>query len=69
MFPALPPVNQVVVVVVVPALHEVETQQPLARRGLRNRQLPFALRPGGDTPALPLTAPRNRGRPRGGRRF
>ena len=54
MFPALPPVNQVVVVVVVPALHEVETQQPLARRGLRNRQLPFDLRPDGDTLALRL---------------
>ena len=62
-------VNERVVDAVVSALPEVEAQQPLARRGLRNRQLPFALRPGGDTPALPLTAPRNRGRPRGGRRF
>ena len=39
--PALPPVNQVVVDAVVPALPEVEAQQPLARRRLRNRQLPF----------------------------
>ena len=62
-------VNERVVDAVVSALPEVEVQQPLAHRGLRNRQLPFALRPGGDTPALPLTAPRNRGRPRGGRRF
>lgn len=46
----------------------VVPQQPPLRRGQRNRHLPHALRPDGETPALPFTG-RGRGRARGGHRL
>ncbi len=68
--PALQNVYLNVVVIAEPAddndvLVPIMVQPPQARRGQRVRQLPQILRPDGDTPALPVSSQRSRGRGRG----
>lgn len=68
--PALQNVDLNVVVIAEPAddndvLAPIMVQPPQARRGQRVRQLPQILRPDGDTPALPVSSQRSRGRGRG----